>query len=101
MSFPEFVLSGSVGWGGVNRPEDVRLVKDLLTGNHGYQLTGYNRFQLGADAFQKMAGSKPVTPPPGAGECDPDVIGALLDFQQGFMPVPNPAPGRVDPPGQL
>jgi hypothetical protein len=79
MSFPS-VISASVGQGGVNRPEDVRLVEDLLVGNHDYKLTySYTR----------------RTAP---GDCDPILIQAILDFQTDSMPNPN---GRVDPPAGL
>jgi hypothetical protein len=78
MSFPR-VISASVGKGGINKPEDMRLVEDLLCGNHDYVL---RRHYLPPTA---------TTP----GTCDPVLIEAILDFQKGSMPVPN---GRVDPP---
>ncbi|MCP5424134.1 MAG: hypothetical protein H6970_03595 [Gammaproteobacteria bacterium] len=78
MSFPQ-VIRGSVGRQGVNNPDDMRLVEDLLCGNHDYVL---RRQYL-----------PPTTVAPG--ECDPVLIEAILDFQKGSMPVPN---GRVDPP---
>lgn len=78
MSFPQ-VISASVGNGGVNKPEDMRLVEDLLCGNHDYSL---RRQYL-----------PPTSIDPGI--CDPVLAEAILDFQKGFMSTPT---GRVDPP---
>src|SRR5262245_45025130 len=74
------VISGPVGLGGVNRPEDVRLVEGLLTTMHKYKL--------------RMVYEDQSAP----GYINPAVIEAILDFQTGSMPVPT---GRVDPPTGL
>lgn len=79
MSFPS-IISSSVGKDGINRPEDIRLVEDLLVGNHDYKLT-YHYQRRNAPGY-----------------CDPILIEAILDFQRDSMPRPN---GRVDPPNGL
>src|SRR5690242_5589018 len=92
MSFPESGITSSVGWGGVNRPEDVRLVEALLSGFHDLDPTGSNRYQLTLDARKMMAGSKRVAPPPGSRDCDPALIGAIFTFEKRLHAQPQPGP---------
>lgn len=65
-------LSASVGQGGVNRSEDVRLVQQLLV----------------ARGFPGIA--------PPSGLCDAATLSALREYQSGFLSRPD---GRVDPGG--
>ena len=64
-------INGSVGSGGDNRAEDVRVVQDLLNRAAG----------AGLDVD---------------GDCGPKTVGAITDFQKGFTQRPD---GRVDPEG--
>jgi hypothetical protein len=64
-------INGSVGSGGDNRADDVRVVQDLLNRAAG----------AGLDVD---------------GDCGPKTVGAITDFQKGFSSRPD---GRVDPDG--
>lgn len=67
------VIIGSVGFGGANRPEDVRLVQRLL-----------NR----AEAYPRLVVD---------GRIGPNTLRAIRSFQARFMEAPD---GRVDPGGR-
>jgi penicillin-insensitive murein endopeptidase len=64
-------INGSVGQGGLNKPEDVLIVQKLL-----------NKHRL-----VKLAEDK---------KCGPSTIQAIIAFQKGFLSTPD---GRVDPGG--
>jgi peptidoglycan hydrolase-like protein with peptidoglycan-binding domain len=64
-------ILGSVGSGGDNRPDDVRVVQDLLNRAAG----------AGLDVD---------------GDCGPKTVGAITEYQKGFTRRPD---GRVDPEG--
>ena len=64
-------INGSVGSGGENRADDVRVVQDLLN----------RAVDTGLDVD---------------GDCGPRTIGAITDYQKGFSQRPD---GRVDPEG--
>jgi len=64
-------IRGSVGSGGDNQADDVRVVQDLLNRAAG----------AGLDVD---------------GDCGPRTVGAITDYQQGFSRRPD---GRVDPDG--
>lgn len=64
-------INGSVGSGGENRADDVRVVQDLLNRAAG----------AGLDVD---------------GDCGPRTVGAISDYQKGFTSRPD---GRVDPEG--
>lgn len=68
-------ISHSVGEGAFNQSDDVRRVQSLL-----------NEFRL-------EHGQKSIAED---GKVGPETIGAILDFQKGFMGTPD---GRVDPDG--
>src|SRR5216684_351214 len=65
------VIIGSVGQGGVNRPEDVGTIQTMLNSKSG----------------TKLKVDK---------QCGPRTIQAIRDFQKTFLPAPD---GRVDPSG--
>jgi penicillin-insensitive murein endopeptidase len=64
-------INGTVGSGGENRADDVRVVQDLLN-----RATG-----AGLDVD---------------GDCGPQTVGAITEYQKGFTSRPD---GRVDPEG--
>lgn len=69
-------LSGSVGRGGVNRPEDVRLIQRLINANLPV----------------------PLAPLAEDGTCGPKTIFAIETYQQRVLGM-SPPDGRVDPGG--
>ncbi|HUP79196.1 MAG TPA: peptidoglycan-binding domain-containing protein [Pirellula sp.] len=66
-----YKLNGSVGQGGKNNPEDVKIVQNLLN--------------------ERIKAALPVN-----GTCDSATIAAIRKFQAGFMLAPD---GKVDPGG--
>jgi hypothetical protein len=69
------ILTSSVGRGGENRPEDVRVVQDLLN----------------------KCGNPPSPPLAVSGAIDPRTVAAIAAFQKTVMHTPD---GRVDPGGK-
>src|SRR3954452_5712540 len=71
--------TASVGKGGVNRPDDVKVVQTLLNQN-----------------ITRLA---PLLPVPVSGTCDAQTILTIEEFQRRVMHVTEPD-GRVDPGGR-